>query len=78
MLRAYGRNVVDLMNRFGEVNTFVPALAAGHADAGGTQELSQPGRAVDADVRLQDDFHRHFGAPDTEGFQLLRRQFCSH
>jgi undecaprenyl-phosphate 4-deoxy-4-formamido-L-arabinose transferase len=27
MLRAYGRNVVDLMNRCGEVNTFVPALA---------------------------------------------------
>jgi len=27
MLRAYGRNVVDLMNQCGEVNTFVPALA---------------------------------------------------
>ena len=27
MLRAYSRNVVDLMNRCGEVNTFVPALA---------------------------------------------------
>jgi undecaprenyl-phosphate 4-deoxy-4-formamido-L-arabinose transferase len=27
MLRAYGRNIVDLMNQCGEVNTFVPALA---------------------------------------------------
>ena len=27
MLRAYGRNIVDLMNHCGEVNTFVPALA---------------------------------------------------
>ena len=27
MLRAYGRNVVDLVNQCGEVNTFVPALA---------------------------------------------------
>ncbi len=27
MLRAYGRNVVDLMNQCREVNTFVPALA---------------------------------------------------
>jgi len=27
MLRAYGRNVIDLVNRCGEVNTFVPALA---------------------------------------------------
>ena len=27
MLRAYGRNVVDLMNQCCEVNTFVPALA---------------------------------------------------
>ncbi|MES2933595.1 MAG: glycosyltransferase [Pseudomonadota bacterium] len=27
MLRAYGRNVIDLINRCGEVNTFVPALA---------------------------------------------------
>jgi undecaprenyl-phosphate 4-deoxy-4-formamido-L-arabinose transferase len=27
MLRAYGRNVVDLMNQCAEVNTFVPALA---------------------------------------------------
>jgi undecaprenyl-phosphate 4-deoxy-4-formamido-L-arabinose transferase len=27
MLRAYGRNVVDLINQCGEVNTFVPALA---------------------------------------------------
>ena len=27
MLRAYDRNVVDLVNRCGEVNTFVPALA---------------------------------------------------
>jgi len=27
MLRAYGRNVIDLVNQCGEVNTFVPALA---------------------------------------------------
>jgi undecaprenyl-phosphate 4-deoxy-4-formamido-L-arabinose transferase len=27
MLRAYGRNVIDLINRCNEVNTFVPALA---------------------------------------------------
>jgi undecaprenyl-phosphate 4-deoxy-4-formamido-L-arabinose transferase len=27
MLRAYGRNVIDLINQCGEVNTFVPALA---------------------------------------------------
>ncbi|MFZ6686487.1 glycosyltransferase [Undibacterium sp. SXout11W] len=27
MLRAYGRNVIDLMNQCSEVNTFVPALA---------------------------------------------------
>jgi undecaprenyl-phosphate 4-deoxy-4-formamido-L-arabinose transferase len=27
MLRAYGRNIVDLMNQCAEVNTFVPALA---------------------------------------------------
>jgi undecaprenyl-phosphate 4-deoxy-4-formamido-L-arabinose transferase len=27
MLRAYGRNVIDLINRCDEVNTFVPALA---------------------------------------------------
>ncbi len=27
MLRAYGRNVIDLINKCGEVNTFVPALA---------------------------------------------------
>lgn len=27
MLRAYGRNVIDLVNRCAEVNTFVPALA---------------------------------------------------
>lgn len=27
MLRAYARNVIDLVNRCGEVNTFVPALA---------------------------------------------------
>ena len=27
MLRDYGRNVIDLVNRCGEVNTFVPALA---------------------------------------------------
>jgi undecaprenyl-phosphate 4-deoxy-4-formamido-L-arabinose transferase len=27
MLRAYGRNVVDLVNQCAEVNTFVPALA---------------------------------------------------
>jgi undecaprenyl-phosphate 4-deoxy-4-formamido-L-arabinose transferase len=27
MLRAYSRNVVDLINKCGEVNTFVPALA---------------------------------------------------
>ena len=27
MLRAYSRNVIDLVNRCGEVNTFVPALA---------------------------------------------------
>ena len=27
MLRAYGRNVIDLVNRCNEVNTFVPALA---------------------------------------------------
>src|SRR5580693_4797372 len=27
MLRAYGRNVIDLVNRCTEVNTFVPALA---------------------------------------------------
>ncbi|EJN08311.1 glycosyltransferase [Herbaspirillum sp. YR522] len=27
MLRAYGRNVIDLVNRCSEVNTFVPALA---------------------------------------------------
>ena len=27
MLRAYGRNVIDLVNHCGEVNTFVPALA---------------------------------------------------
>ncbi|MYM94109.1 glycosyltransferase [Duganella vulcania] len=27
MLRAYGRNIVDLINQCGEVNTFVPALA---------------------------------------------------
>jgi undecaprenyl-phosphate 4-deoxy-4-formamido-L-arabinose transferase len=27
MLRAYHRNVIDLINRCGEVNTFVPALA---------------------------------------------------
>jgi undecaprenyl-phosphate 4-deoxy-4-formamido-L-arabinose transferase len=27
MLRAYGRNVIDMINQCGEVNTFVPALA---------------------------------------------------
>jgi undecaprenyl-phosphate 4-deoxy-4-formamido-L-arabinose transferase len=27
MLRAYGRNIIDLVNQCGEVNTFVPALA---------------------------------------------------
>ncbi|TFW10279.1 glycosyltransferase [Oxalobacteraceae bacterium OM1] len=27
MLRAYGRNVIDLVNRCNEVNTFIPALA---------------------------------------------------
>jgi undecaprenyl-phosphate 4-deoxy-4-formamido-L-arabinose transferase len=27
MLRAYGRNVIDLINRCNEVNTFIPALA---------------------------------------------------
>lgn len=27
MLRAYGRNVIDLINRCSEVNTFIPALA---------------------------------------------------
>jgi undecaprenyl-phosphate 4-deoxy-4-formamido-L-arabinose transferase len=27
MLRAYGRNVIDLINRTSEVNTFIPALA---------------------------------------------------
>jgi len=27
MMRAYGRNVIDLVNQCGEVNTFVPALA---------------------------------------------------
>jgi len=27
MLRAYGRNVIDLINQCSEVNTFVPALA---------------------------------------------------
>lgn len=31
MLRAYGREVVDLINRCSEVNTFVPALAYGFA-----------------------------------------------
>jgi undecaprenyl-phosphate 4-deoxy-4-formamido-L-arabinose transferase len=76
MLRAYGRNVVDLVNQCGEVNTFVPALAYRYARNPAEVVVGHEERAAGQSkyslyslIRLNFDL--------VTGFSLLPLQFYS-
>jgi undecaprenyl-phosphate 4-deoxy-4-formamido-L-arabinose transferase len=74
MLRAYGRNVIDLVNQCGEVNTFVPALAyalrATRPKSSSSTKSARPAKySLYSLIRLNFDL--------VTGFSLVPLQFFS-
>jgi len=78
MLRAYGRNVIDLVNQCEEVNTFVPALAYIFARNPAEVEVEHEERAAGASkysfyslIRLNFDLVTGFSLVPLQMFSML-------
>jgi undecaprenyl-phosphate 4-deoxy-4-formamido-L-arabinose transferase len=78
MLRAYGRNVIDLVNQCAEVNTFVPALAYTFARNPAEVVVEHEERAAGASkysfyslVRLNFDLVTGFSLVPLQMFSML-------